>query len=400
MAESEIEKDKEINLNINEDIDSEQLVEPLKKNRRGRKPMKKTEDSSEKPAPKKRGRKPKKKVDGEKKLTPKKRGRKPKGKVISYMKDFGTQSIDSICSNIITNLPVKMSELSTDNEKDKDSEYNSSESNKEVDSVFTINHEVANNTLNLFTLSDTPDQDKIKYKNCKCNQYEKKIKELNGIISSMSIAFSETNSSLKERKVHIMKTNFVNLNDDQQELTESTDIHCWWCCNQFDNPPCQLPEKYYENKYHVFGCFCSYNCALAYNIDLDDYKTNERTTLLAHLYSEVFGKNIKLEPSLPRMTLKIFGGPLTIEEYREHSVNNEKEFRLIMPPMISIIPLIEEDYKEKNKYSYKTNKFIPLNGKKLLMANENLKLKRSVPLPNSKYSLENTMGLRRRKDSK
>ena len=88
----------------------------------------------------------------------------------------------------------------------------------------------------------------------------------------MSVALSETNSTLKKREVYLMKTNFITIdNEGKQSLDESTNIHCWWCCHKFDNPPCQLPEKYYEKKYHVFGCFCSYNCALSYNLDLDDY---------------------------------------------------------------------------------------------------------------------------------
>ena len=288
-----------------------------------------------------------------------------------------------------------MTELSSDDSNDKVESNNSSESVNEIDSVFTTN-EQEDNTINLFTMSETPEDDHLK-ENCKCKQYETKIKELNKIINNMSVAMSETNSSQKERKVHMLQTKFINIDDDKQELVESTDIYCWWCCHQFDNPPCQLTDKFYENKYYVFGCFCSYNCALAYNIELDDYKSNERNTLLLHLYSEIYGKNIKLEPALPKYTLNIFGGPLSIEDFRKHSVNNEKEFRFIMPPMISIIPLVEEDYKEKNRYSYKTDKFIPLNNNKLLMATENLKLKRSEPLKNSKYSLENTMGLKRKK---
>jgi hypothetical protein len=281
-----------------------------------------------------------------------------------------------------------MDELLTDDNK------NSSESEKDINTIFTPNQD---NTINLFTQSDTPEDNNVINK-CNCKKYEHKIRELNNTINNMSNMLSETNVALKDRKVYIMKTNFININKDIQELAESTDIHCWWCCHQFTTPPCQLPEKFHEGKYYVFGCFCSYNCALAYNLDMDDYKTNERTSLLSYLYNEVYKNNIKLEPALPKKTLKMFGGPLTIEEYRKHFINNDKEFRFIMPPMISIIPLIEEDYKDKNKY-YKSNKYIPLNNK-LLLANENLKLKRSEPLPYSKYSLENTMGLIRKKDSK
>ena len=39
---------------------------------------------------------------------------------------------------------------------------------------------------------------------------------------------------------------------------------------------------------------------------------------------------------------KKFGGRFTIEQYRENNSNYSKDYKLIVPPMISIIPFIEE----------------------------------------------------------
>ena len=91
-----------------------------------------------------------------------------------------------------------------------------------------------------------------------------------------------------------------------------------------------------------------------------------------------------MKPSPPRQVLKMFGGILSIDAFRESLIINEKEFRFIMPPMISIIPLIEEDYNESSKNT-KLNKFIILNDKK----NKRIKANTS-----DKCMLEQTMGLK------
>ena len=129
--------------NLDNSDKSDKSIEPII-NKRGRKPKKLTEENIKKPTPKKRGRKPKQKNVSEEPHIPKKRGRKPKGKVVNYIKNFEIPSTDNICNNIITNLPIKMDELLTnDNE-------NSSESEKDINTIFTSNHD---NTINLFTQS-------------------------------------------------------------------------------------------------------------------------------------------------------------------------------------------------------------------------------------------------------
>lgn len=358
--------------------------------------------AEEKPLKKKRGRKPKNKenkkdpVKKEVKVL-KKRGRKPKGKVINYMKNFEVSNLDEENENIILHLPIKMTDI---NDVDKtDTELSESISNNvEESSVFDMDND-GNPMQHFFTLSDTPDED-----NCdkcrQCTKYCKQIKKLNNVINDMSTTLSENvnNNAVKERKVHFTNINFVNFDGEKQEWQEKTDIACWWCCNTFDTPPCPLPDKYYDDKFYVFGCFCSFNCALAYNNDMNDYKTNERTSLLNYIYNVVNDNDgsEKIDPALPRQILKMFGGHLEIDEFRKNSLNCHKEYRYIMPPMRSIIPIIEEDYKEKNKYTFRSNKYVPLNNQKVQMANENLKLKRTKPLINSKYSIENTMGLKRK----
>ena len=62
------------------------------------------------------------------------------------------------------------------------------------------------------------------------------------------------------------------------------------------------------------------------------------------LYSNIYKNKIKLAP--PRTSLKKFGGCLTIEQFRKNNSNNS-DFKIIMPPLKSIIPSIE--YSENDK---------------------------------------------------
>ena len=66
-------------------------------------------------------------------------------------------------------------------------------------------------------------------------------------------------------------------------------------------------------------------------------------SLLNHLYSIIEGNpdlNIKLASS--RLALEVFGGHLTIEEFRKSNTIKNKNFKVVLPPMVSIIPSLEE----------------------------------------------------------
>ena len=53
---------------------------------------------------------------------------------------------------------------------------------------------------------------------------------------------------------------------------------CFWCTCDFDNPSIYIPKHYVEESYHVYGCFCSPECATAYLMEenIDDSSKFER----------------------------------------------------------------------------------------------------------------------------
>lgn len=100
--------------------------------------------------------------------------------------------------------------------------------------------------------------------------------------------------------------------------TAQTDVCCHWCCHSFTSIPMKLPYKKMQNGRLRCqnGPFCSLNCAKA-----SATRLNVDPGLLHMLWSKidphshVFTHRIFSAP--PWQSLKKFGGPLTIDEFRD-----------------------------------------------------------------------------------
>ena len=131
-------------------------------------------------------------------------------------------------------------------------------------------------------------------------------------------------------------------------ISKKTDIACWWCTHNFDNLPYFIVDRYdgIENngkeKYGVFGCFCTINCALAYNIEMGDNKVNNRYSLTKQLYSSIFENNEKILIAPRKEILTKYGGIFTIEEYRKNLNGGKINYKIQMPPVYYIVPKIDE----------------------------------------------------------
>ena len=160
-------------------------------------------------------------------------------------------------------------------------------------------------------------------------------------------------------KIKVSSTNieFVNYKTKEQ-LPEKTHQHCQWCTCTFDTSPIPLPLSKIDNKYYVTGCFCSFNCALAYNFDKKYTNKWEYSALLHLLYKTIHKKYTKILPAPPKELLKIYGGPLTIEEYRKNLQTNDTSYHILYPPIISSTPIVEEI---TNTEKMKHDLYIPLN---------------------------------------
>lgn len=179
----------------------------------------------------------------------------------------------------------------------------------------------------------------------------------------------------------------------RREWPKSSSINCFWCCHTFKGAPCCLPTKIKNDVFYVYGNFCSKECVAAYNFDSGDNSYNiwERYTLLNHLYSIIEeDPDLKIKLAPPRMTLEMFGGNLSIEEFRASFTNNKK-YKVVFPPMVSIIPSVNES--NKNEVSKKDTYYIPIDKERIKRVNNDLRLKRKNPI-NNNNTLENCMRLK------
>jgi hypothetical protein len=134
----------------------------------------------------------------------------------------------------------------------------------------------------------------------------------------------------KDQKVEIYDLTLNKKNEDTS--TMKTDINCWHCCHNFTTTPVHLPTSYRRGVYKYIGIFCSYNCCYTYAKNTN----NKDIYLLNYLFkSQTKNKGKILDyitPAPPKETLKIFGGPLSIEEFR----NNNTYFTINTFPMVYV----------------------------------------------------------------
>jgi hypothetical protein len=134
---------------------------------------------------------------------------------------------------------------------------------------------------------------------------------------------------------------------------------CFWCTCDFDNPPVYIPKHFIKESYHVYGCFCSPECATAHLMEenIDSSSKFERYFLLNHIYSKIYDykKSIKPAPN-PQYMLEKYYGNLSIQEYRA-LLRNERLFLIVDKPLTRILPELHED----NDDFIINNKIIPSN---------------------------------------
>ena len=131
----------------------------------------------------------------------------------------------------------------------------------------------------------------------------------------------------------------TNIEYQKTYSNNNNNSHCFWCCHSIDNVVYSMPYNYdtVNDSYFVFGSFCSLQCANAYNFSVHGssdkvWEINSWIQMLGKRYG--FTNTIRPAPS--KYLLKMFGGNLTIDEFREAHIKSDKTYVLNIPPMISI----------------------------------------------------------------
>jgi len=111
-------------------------------------------------------------------------------------------------------------------------------------------------------------------------------------------------------------------------------VACLHDCHPFKTPPIPIVHRYDERsgKYHVYGVFCSANCAKMYIIEHEHGVTSRRMVEFLSMLRSEYGITGNIKPAPPRVRLQLFGGELTIEQFRTQFRHAHE--RLLVPPFV------------------------------------------------------------------
>lgn len=183
------------------------------------------------------------------------------------------------------------------------------------------------------------------------------------------------------------------------EWPSMTSINCYWCCHGFQCAPVGLPLRRSGDVFHVMGCFCSLECSAAYNFGMPRVSVDralERFMLINSLAGKLGVGGGAIKPAPDRLALAMFGGPLSIDEFRDYR-STQRHVIINQPPMLTLMQQVEEvDERDmKSAYSY-----IPLDVARVEKFQEKVRLRRIRPLVDPKNTLDQCMKLRYGPDTK
>ena len=214
-------------------------------------------------------------------------------------------------------------------------------------------------------------------------------------IQPMNIVDETPTESFKDRQTYVIQRDDILVEkkvkdfmiqyqycNQTHEWPKATQYHCYWCCHTFQTMPCFIPISLKEEIYQVYGNFCSFNCALSFNFNSNHVNYGERSMLISDLYFQIYGYDSpKLTFAPPKELLEIFGGAISIEDYRS-SFTSIDDYKLTFPNIIFIIPQLMEE--KRLNFSQKPIELPKANAI------------RPITKVNSANSLVTTMGIQKR----
>lgn len=302
-----------------------------------------------------------------KKVTPKKSVTKKRGqrnnKILEnneYSSDVDSCDETKRNSTVIIGLPLNIEDFAKKSKQD--SKIDPKKKSKSV----------STKTKKSVKLDISSDDDTVNYNYKKslvdenfCHKCVKNEKVIS-IMKSKLDKYQKKEQDDKVNKLHINKLKFISVSTGNKMKLRPTSIRCWWDTHTFTGLPCVLPENYHNDTYYVQGCFCSFNCALAYNLYyIKDNRTHHRISLTYKLYREMYDidsdKHLEIKEAPRREILEDYGGDTTIDVFRKKFIMLEKEIVVYIPPMRPINIIMEErsnsnDYDNGEDYVLKRNK--------------------------------------------
>ena len=164
-----------------------------------------------------------------------------------------------------------------------------------------------------------------------------------------------------------------------------SNVCCWWCCHPFPGPSLHYPYRYDDRRkrFTTTGHFCSWECVKAWAADAGGPRTGEIQTFIALMRKQA--NNNKYIPTFTapkRQSLAMFGGPLSIEQFRSSTSN-------------VFVSMPWENYIEPHVATgtiVSSTRAIPV----VEAPKDDLILRRPKPLARAKSSLEASLGITRK----
>jgi hypothetical protein len=252
---------------------------------------------------------------------PKKRGRKPKGGTIITSIEHKSVAIEQV-QNIILHLKCNINELQTNIQQEITTFQ--FKNNKSCDLTFMqLNNSTNSNT----NINPSINQDINPNNDSNINQNNNETKEINETKLILQ-KLEKLSFQLHIDKIYNKKSN------------------CFYCTCEFDNNPIYIPKFQLNKLFHVYGCFCTPECACAHLMNdnnLDTATRFERYYLLNYIYGKIYNyeKNIKPAPS-PFYLLDKYYGNLSIQEYRK-LLKSERLLLIVDKPLVRSMPELHND---------------------------------------------------------
>lgn len=352
---------------------------------------------------KRRGRKPKTK-EVEEEVAPKKRGRRPKDKSFTVINTYKDDIPEIEDDNIILHLPADESiNVENDDKIDTSGVLQYDPNLKEPAPYEPLNSMISDFAL---IIDKNNKIEEVQSEN-DSNECENIPKIDNDEVYVRDIGFEESSKNnfkiLKKAKILMI----VASDETKKEWDLSTDCCCFNCTERFETVPIGIPVRYYRGRFYCRDVFCSFNCAGRFIFMSHDIRGQSKKweyysllCLMASKFNieqnnggdqENNKHKIRLADD-PRL-LKKFGGPYTIEKYRENFYIVDTNNTLMYPPFASMYPQTE------------VAQYVNIHRQKAQMLNNDLKyndykqtlmdlrLRRDKPIIQKKNTLEEYMSL-------
>ena len=179
--------------------------------------------------------------------------------------------------------------------------------------------------------------------------------------------------------------------NETMTLPESVDAACFWCAACFEGRPTVLPTLEEKGVYSIYGNFCTLSCSLSYllNEQIDPQVRWERQALLHRMYGQIES----IHPAPPRESLKLFGGSLSHDEYRQIILSKKIRIDTHLPPVISILAKLDTKPIDFYETSLRNTSATGAGIDVVRAMEPGLRLKRTKPLKDKDSTLDAVMNL-------